>query len=374
MAKIALVPVPEFGHVNPTFKLARSLLRRGHEVYYLSLADLEKYIRCQGFEFISIFGQACPKGSLYKDAPQGAGNIYRMLLQIGHIDAGDVLNEVKEAVQQSKADLLLIDILLRDLSVVGRELGIGCALHSVTITDGYLGLSPSDHDFADDLPVLVLCPQELDFPHSDRQKGHYYIEACIELERTDLSRFPWDRVVADRRLIYCTLGSHSHQYSQSPSFFRTVIEAMRGRPEWQLVLAIGARLNVADFQSVPDNVVIVNWAPQLEILKRASLMISNAALGSIKDCIFFGVPMILFPVMWEQPDNAARVVHHGLGVRGNINTVSAEQIRNLIDRLDNPTIKRRIASMSKKFRQIENSGIGVRVVERILEGVRARTS
>jgi UDP:flavonoid glycosyltransferase YjiC (YdhE family) len=77
--------------------------------------------------------------------------------------------------------------------------------------------------------------------------------------------------------------------------------------------------------------------------------------------------MIVFPCRWDQPHNAARVVYHGLGVRGNINDASVEQIHSLIDVVDkDPKFKSRIDAMSKTFREIENSGIGVRTVEKLL--------
>ena len=368
MANIVFVPLPEFGHLNPTFKLARSLMKNGHCIYYLGIPDREKYINHQGFKFISIFSQACPKGWLYKDAAPVIDNLGRMLLQIGQTYAGDVLNEIREAIKKCGADLLLIDLMLRDLVMVGDNLGIPCALYSTSLIEGYLKFIRSDYDPADNLPVLILCPKELDIPHSNRRSGRYYVEACVDPERKDLDPFPWDKVDDTKRLIYCSLGSQCHQYRQSRSFFRTTIDAMRGNPEWQLILTIGPCLNIADFQPSPENVVIVNWAPQLEILKRSSLMMNNAALGSVKECIFLGVPMIVFPVMWDQPANAERVVYHGLRVRGDINSVSVDQIRNLVDSLDNPMFKRRIDSISKIFHQIEESEISVKIIDGILDG------
>jgi UDP:flavonoid glycosyltransferase YjiC (YdhE family) len=77
--------------------------------------------------------------------------------------------------------------------------------------------------------------------------------------------------------------------------------------------------------------------------------------------------MIAFPCKWDQPFNAARVVAHGLGVRGSINKVTAGQIHRLIETVaGNPSFKSRVDAMSKVFNEIENSGKGVRVVEKLL--------
>jgi UDP:flavonoid glycosyltransferase YjiC (YdhE family) len=102
-------------------------------------------------------------------------------------------------------------------------------------------------------------------------------------------------------------------------------------------------------------------------------MINHGGLGAVKECILFGVPMIVFPCRWDQPHNAARVVYHGLGVRGNINDASVEQIHSLIDVVDkDPKFKSRIDAMSKTFHEIENSGRGVQMVESILRDLRGK--
>jgi zeaxanthin glucosyltransferase len=108
------------------------------------------------------------------------------------------------------------------------------------------------------------------------------------------------------------------------------------------------------------------------MLGRASIMITHGGLGGVKEAIFFGVPMIVFPCRWDQPHNAARIVYHGLGVRGDINNDSVGQIHSLIDAVDkDPQFKSRIDAMSRTFREIENSGVGVSTVETIISDSRS---
>jgi MGT family glycosyltransferase len=225
------------------------------------------------------------------------------------------------------------------------------------------------------LPIIVLCPQEIDFGCAQRKSNYYYLEASIETERKEAHAFRWDGVDESKPLIYCSFGSQCHQYEQSEGLFRAIIEAMRERPGWQLILSVGPYLNMSDFQPIPENVLLVKWAPQLEMLERASIMITHGGLGGVKEAIFFGVPMIVFPCRWDQPHNAARVVYHGIGVRGNINDASVEQIHSLIDAVDkDPMFKSRVDAMSRAFREIENSGVGVSAVEKIISDSRsART-
>jgi len=103
------------------------------------------------------------------------------------------------------------------------------------------------------------------------------------------------------------------------------------------------------------------------------MMITHGGLGAVKECIYFAVPMIVFPGKWDQPYHAARVAHHGIGVRGNSHGATVREIHRLIDGVaGNAQFKQRIEAMSRTFRDIENSGIGVTTVEGFLKAAHVR--
>jgi MGT family glycosyltransferase len=211
--------------------------------------------------------------------------------------------------------------------------------------------------------MIILCPREFDFPENAAKKEHYYAEASIDLQRREAD-FPWHKLQPDKRLIYCSLGTESRRYPFSKAFLQTVVEAVAANPEWQLILATGTHLQVSDFEPVPDNVVVVTHAPQLRILERASLMITHGGLGTVKECVYLGVPMIVFPMGRDQPDNAARVVYHHLGLSGLMQKTSVEQISKLIDRIEtNPAFRANAIAMKKIFREREQAGEAVRLIE-----------
>jgi UDP:flavonoid glycosyltransferase YjiC (YdhE family) len=369
MAQIVFLPLPQMGHINPTIKLAKKLKQKGHQVSYLGPADLEEYISSQGLSFFPILTQSIPKGTLPRQARMkiSSDEIWKEVLKNPGAELGSMFQAVRP-------DLLLIDVALRDLSFLARRAGIRCALISTSLDDSRLQLLPIPGDPADELPVITLCPLEFETPQGQGMKGHHYVEASVDLDREEAGDFPWERLDTERPLIFCTLGSHPEDYKQSWPFFRAVIDAMRQKPDWQLLLALGnPHVDPTEFQPVPPNVLLVSWAPQLAILKRASIMMTHGGLGTIKECIFFGVPMIVFPVAWDQPRNASRVVYHGLGVRGGIGEISTEQILHLIDRVaDDPSFKENAQAMSKVFQEIEERGAGAEVIERILSSRASR--
>lgn len=161
------------------------------------------------------------------------------------------------------------------------------------------------------------------------------------------------------------LAVRAISFEGSRQSFQAVIDCIARRPEWQLILTTGS-LNVAEFSGVPENALLVKAAPQLEVLKRASIMIGHGGFNSVKECIYFGVPMILFPVIRDHPAIAARAVYHGLGVRGELREASVEQIDEMINRVDGSTFRTRIGAMAKIFRADEAASPSVKVIEEVI--------
>jgi MGT family glycosyltransferase len=220
------------------------------------------------------------------------------------------------------------------------------------------------------LPELVACPEAFDFPRRVATANHFYIGAAVDPACNRLqggTAFPWDRIAADRPLIFCTLGSESSYYKHSKRFFQTVIDAVAEKPEWQLVMAISNRMSADDFHGLTDNIVLVNWAPHLELLEKASVMINHGGLGTVKECILSVVPMIAFPTTADQPGNAARIAYHKLGIVGDMGKVTAAEIRTMVETvLADPSYKTRTESMLRRFKETEPSERGVEIVERLL--------
>jgi MGT family glycosyltransferase len=65
---------------------------------------------------------------------------------------------------------------------------------------------------------------------------------------------------------------------------------------------------------IPDNIVVKNYLPQLEILSKSSVFITHGGMNSINESLYYGVPMILFPQMHEQRINALRVQELKAGI------------------------------------------------------------
>jgi MGT family glycosyltransferase len=65
----------------------------------------------------------------------------------------------------------------------------------------------------------------------------------------------------------------------------------------------------------PANVTVVQRAPHSEVLRHASAVVTHAGHGTVIKALAAGVPVVALPLGRDQLDNAARVAHHGAGLR-----------------------------------------------------------
>jgi zeaxanthin glucosyltransferase len=215
-------------------------------------------------------------------------------------------------------------------------------------------------------PDLVLYPQCLDLPGGERP-GRVYASASIDLDRQEPS-FPWHRLRADVPLILCAMGTVRYT---APERMRTFLEAViraaeQIRPEHQFVIATGGA-DPASFANVPGNVILVENAPQLGLLARASLMITHGGANSMKECAYFGVPVIVFPLAFDQHATAARVKFHGLGLVGRLRDATANNIQTMAEKaLRTAYFRTQAAWMRDRMREADGRDIEIRAIENAL--------
>lgn len=167
-------------------------------------------------------------------------------------------------------------------------------------------------------PVVVFGPRRL---VNIVQRNTYFLGLCV---REDINKvagmWPDSAFFKDdsRPLIYCSLGTLSSRYSKTVVFFKALVDLLRNTPQWRLLISLGATGKSLAFGAIPDNVRIVDFAPQKEILKKCDLMITHGGYGSIKECINYAVPMVVFPSSYDQQGNAALVHSCEIGVKGKL--------------------------------------------------------
>ena len=215
--------------------------------------------------------------------------------------------------------------------------------------------------------MLVLCPREFaQFRGASTPPEFIYTGPSIDLRRKEPD-FPWERLDGSKPLVVCSLGTMPTRPDQADRFHHSVIAAARARPQWQFVVSTNRWQGHAGPGETPSNLVTVQHLPQLQMLRRAAAMVTHGGFNSVKECISFGVPMVVLPVQFDQPGVAARVVHHGLGVRASIDTLTPDMLsRALDDVVGTPSYRQAMARMQALFLATERDQSPVDAIERRL--------
>ena len=93
---------------------------------------------------------------------------------------------------------------------------------------------------------------------------------------------------------------------------------------------MGASNREASAHEFPGDPIVVGYAPQREILARASLTITHAGLNTVMQSLLFGVPLVALPITHDQPAIAARISRSGAGEAIPASKVTVPALRNLV--------------------------------------------
>ncbi len=184
-----------------------------------------------------------------------------------------------------------------------------------------LGLAPLA-DLFDQLGaagrILIATSRAFDFdqdlPAPYRYVGPYFEDPPWTEDWTA----PW--AAEDHRPLVLVSFSTMYQ-GQEPALART-IEALGTLPV-RGVVTLGPVLSPQDFPA-PDNVIVTAKAPHAPILPLASAVVTHAGHASALRPLMAGAPVVAMPFGRDQPDNAARIVERGAGLRLNPDATPAE--------------------------------------------------
>ncbi len=215
------------------------------------------------------------------------------------------------------------------------------------------------YDAVAGLPALVLAPKSLEFENTPTApKEHYLYTPHLRNEQPYVSaeyvqwmeRVIYRKQVNKTRLVYVALGTLSlGQAERAYKLLTNITHALGGDDTIDVLMATGG-LDLS-CSTVAANVYCLPAIPQLDVLKHADLMITHGGLGSVKECLAAGVPMLVYPLntQVDQPGNSARVVHKGLGLRGKINESSTRIRRKVYTLLENPVYRKNCQVTQQHF-------------------------
>ncbi|MBV8214038.1 MAG: glycosyltransferase family 1 protein [Verrucomicrobia bacterium] len=175
--------------------------------------------------------------------------------------------------------------------------------------------------------------------------------------------FPWDRLTGEP-LIYASMGTI---LNGRPEVFRTIIAALAKHKDLQLVLSIGEQIDPQQLGPVPKNGVVVKRAPQLDVLKLASVCITHSGMNTVLESLARGVPQVAIPVAFDQPGIGARIAHHRTGVVTSLDKLTADHLSELVTEvLNNSTYRNNAQRMQRAIAEANGLSAAVDIIEQAL--------
>ena len=219
---------------------------------------------------------------------------------------------------------------------------------------------PSPRDYLWESPYLNLYvyPEEADYPRPRPLPPTVHrLEASVR--GTDETYTEHERLGDEGALVYLSLGSLA---SADVELMQRLVDVL-GRTRHRFIVSKGPQAALYD---LADNMVGAEFLPQPAILPHVDLVITHGGNNTVTESWYFGKPMIVLPVFWDQYDNAQRVDELGLGVRLPTYTFEGDQLTGAIDRLvADEALGSRLATISARLRSNPGTQTAADLIERL---------
>jgi MGT family glycosyltransferase len=210
------------------------------------------------------------------------------------------------------------------------------------------------------LAVITQTPKEFDFPGIPWPAQFHYAGPFHDDEGREPVLFPWDKLTG-KPLIYASLGT---LVNGRYDVYKHILEAVEPLEDVQVVLSVGKNINPENLGPIPSNTIVVRSAPQIELLKRAALCITHAGLNTTLESLAHGVPMVAIPIGYDQPGTAARIAHHGTGEFIEVDELTTDRLRGLIEKvLQEPSYRERADYFQKVISRTRGLDVAADIIE-----------
>lgn len=182
------------------------------------------------------------------------------------------------------------------------------------------------------------------------------------------------------RLVYVSMGT---VFNNNVFIYDMVIEAIRFYNETKdenlfdlkVIISVGKenlkmyqdKVSSENFQ-VPENILLMESVPQIDVLERAALFITHCGMNSSCEAIQYGVPIICLPIHADQPLVAHRLSDDlNLGIRFDPLNVTHKDLKSAIDKiLRDTSYLQRILDFTKISRKYNGSVESAHLIDQFI--------
>jgi len=414
MPHLGLICPELSGHLNPMTTLGRELKRRGYRVTLIARPDAQVKTASAGLGFAVVGERDFPSGSMAQTTAQlgqlGGLRALRFTAELLRRAAVTVLEEAPGAIASARIDALLVD----QVTPAGETVAEMLRLPFVTVCNA-LALNPDPAVPPGVLPwryrpgriwrvrnllgdavlrwaakpilremntrrlrlglprlaggvtqnaslaQIAQQPAFFDYPRERLPECFHYTGPWHAFDSGDELEFPWHKLDG-RPLIYASMGTLQNRQK---SIFETIAAAC-AEFDAQLVLSLGSRNpeQQTDFVGAP---IVVPFAPQLDLLRRATLTITHAGLNTALESLTQGAPMVAIPITNDQPGVASRLEWLGVAEVVPPTRLSVSRLRASVGRLlSEPNYRAKALQWKAEIDRIDGLALAADVVEQVV--------
>lgn len=329
--------VPQYGHLLPMLPLASAAQAAGHETAVVTSPEMTSAVAplrvLPAGPGMAVMGAEHLRREHGAATDAGADDVGMRFLFGTRVDL--TVDDAITAARGFQPDLVVAEPLDAVGPVVAAALGVPWALHAFgPVSSEMVGLAPSAalQQVMDDAVRREITRRGL--VASERIA---YLDPCPELLQPSLWTPAPDRIVVrpqpharadtvwsapvpagpiDRSVVAVTLGTVTTATTGDTSMLDAMLVSVTSTPglDVDVVATLGpAGGSVGD--GVPhDRVRVVDFVPLSELLDGVDAVVSVGGIGTVLAALSRGIPLVLLPVLWDQPFNAARAAATGAAV------------------------------------------------------------
>ncbi len=310
------------GHFSPLVPVVDAFARRGDDVLMVLPPELSKLAGATGHAV--RFGSSPPAEQLeaiWERVPVVSRDEAAVLVNreiFGRLDTAAMLPAVERACDEWRPDLVLREPADFASAVAAERRG----LPHVQVAIGLAGIEASSIDLA--APVLE--------PVSPGLPGRLLVAPYLTRFPASLDPSPFDPTIRFREpvadndsalpdwwggdpspLLYVSFGTVAGALPIGRVVYRAAVEAVTGLPV-RVLLTMGRSRDRAALGQLPRNVQVEDWVDQGAVMREASAVVCHGGAGTTFGSLAAGLPLVVVPLMADQPRNGRLVAEAGAGV------------------------------------------------------------
>jgi MGT family glycosyltransferase len=354
MANFVFLNLPARGHINPTIPIVKELVARGHDVHYFGAEGYREIIESGGASFHLLPAlQRIGSGETSSPEPPGDRQLALMPFLMAYQSA-KVIPDLVANIKALKPDGLVYNT----LSLWGRLIGQILCIPAIAFrpfhaprahrsvvapftSDRLANLAAaSDRElqqlaqlfgttsrtlndllsYTENL-TLIFMPREFQIEGQSFDQRFLFVGPSLIEPPAE----PWPVETPDSGnllRVYISLGTLRNN---DPKFYQTCFSAFDSS-DWQAVMSVGERIDLASLGPIPDNFLVARFVKQTALLTNVDVFVTHGGLNSVIEGLYFGVPLVVVPGIREQHLTASRVQELGLGSVLQQETLTAEDL------------------------------------------------